>query len=659
MLLWRRNCFYKANIPDGFRAIRQQDENTVELNFTTSELRKALKKSDVLNAARNSAASFPELLDRAGFHIRGRRADCPHCQAEGHGHGRGTVAFTSEVAFCHRCKWTANVRTLSRALGVPVAPEVREQRVQRERAARFSAWLDTCHLILVKLLRRLTERAELAKNVLARFPDSEPAWAALADLYHNEASLLGALDLLAFEKLSPWLEQPMTRECLAVAFGEAEARTHEEVLMSIDPNIAAKKLVTEAARIAGLQVVDVAEPSDWPREMAREAFIGLAGDFVRLVEPHTEADPVALLTNFMVGGGVLFGREAYAIADGRTHYPVEFLLVAGQTGAGRKGTASARTLPVMERVEEGFSSQRVLSGLSSGEGLIKGISPKDGEIVVEADGVRRYLALLPEFASLLSVMRREGNTMSAILREAWDGTRLRVLTRKEPLDVDNVNLSVIAHITPEELLNNLTATDRANGFANRFLILLVRRSKFLPEGGGEINLNGIVTRLRSAVQAAKGRGRIQRDDAACELWKDEYRRISQGRDGLHGALCGRAEAHVLRLSLIYALFDLSSTIRREHLQAALAVWDYCERSIEHIFGRTSGDADRERILGALISGPLTITELFRVFSNNRDRDWIKAKMAMLVRDGSVVPTFKEGDRKGSIAAWTLKRRMPK
>jgi hypothetical protein len=424
--------------------------------------------------------------------------------------------------------------------------------------------------------------------------------------------------------------------------------------MPIDPDLAAKRLATEAARIAGFRVVDPAEPGDWPREMAPEAFIGLAGDFVRRVEPHTEADPAALLSNFMVAGGVLFGREAYAVADGRKHFPVEFLLVAGQTGAGRKGTATARTLPVMEGVEEDFYSQRVLSGLSSGEGLIKGISPKVGEL--QEDGVRRYLALLPEFASLLSVMRREGNTLSSILREAWDGSRLRVLTRKEPLDVDHVNLSVIAHVTPEELLSNLTATDRANGFANRFLILLARRSKFLPEGGGEIDLTTITSRLLAAVQTAKGRGLMQRDAAARELWADEYRRITQGRAGLHGALCGRAEAHVLRLSLLYALFDSSSTIRPEHLQAALALWDYCERSIGHIFGGATGDADRDRILTALISGPLTVTELRRLFGNNRDGGWIKGKMAMLVRDGSVVATFKEGDRKSQIPAWGLQAR---
>jgi len=394
------------------------------------------------------------------------------------------------------------------------------------------------------------------------------------------------------------------------------------------------------------------EATDWPSEMGPEAFIGLAGDFVRLVEPHTEADRSALLGNFLVGVGVLFGRNAYAVADGRKHYPVEFMLTAGQTGAGRKGTATSRVMPLLEGVEENFSSKRVLGGLSSGEGLVKGIM--DGEMVLPGEN-RRFLGLLPEFASLLTVMKREGNTMSAILREAWDCTRLRVLTRKEPLDVDNVNLSIIAHVTPEELLNNLTATDRANGFANRFLIMLVRRSKLLPEGGGEVNLGAITARVHAAVQAAMGRGRIERDGAARELWAEEYPRITQGRDGLRGALCGRAEAHVLRLSLLYALLDASDSIRPEHLQAALAFWYYCERSIEHIFGGASGDRDREKILAALAtSGPMTISDLHRLFSNNRDGDWIKAKMAMLVRDGSVIAIDKEGERKGSLAAWALR-----
>jgi len=128
---------------------------------------------------------------------------------------------------------------------------------------------------------------------------------------------------------------------------------------------------------------------------------------------------------------------------------------------------------------------------------------------------------------------------------------------------------------------------------------LQRLVLLLPEGGGEVNLSAIITRLRNAVLAARARGLIERDAAARELWAHEYSRITNGRAGLRGALCGRAEAHVLRLSLFYALFDSSSTIRPEHLQAALAVWDYCERSIGHIFGAATGDASAHGATGRL------------------------------------------------------------
>ena len=167
------------------------------------------------------AFDMRDLLDRAGFRIRGAtRADCIHCE----GHSRGTVAFTIEVAYCHRCKWSANVRTLSRDLGVPIAPETHEAREKRDRAAQFSEWVNTLHSILSRRLQLLRRRAELAKNVLNAYPDCEPAWSALAEFYHSEAELLGALDQLTCEKVSEWLESPMTRPRLLAAFEDALRR---------------------------------------------------------------------------------------------------------------------------------------------------------------------------------------------------------------------------------------------------------------------------------------------------------------------------------------------------------------------------------------------------------------------------------------------------
>jgi hypothetical protein len=199
-----------------------------------SESERGLEQSTVdphrLPLPVSNGANFPDLLERAGFHIRGRRADCPHCQCDGYGHGFGTVSFTLTVAYCHRCQWTGNVRSLSRDLGVAIAPETREQRERRERSVRFAAWRDSSQKVLLRRLGMLAKRAKLAKEVLTAFPDCEPAMIALADFYHNERSLLGALDLLAFEKLSPWLEQPMTRERLAAAFDEAETRIYIETV---------------------------------------------------------------------------------------------------------------------------------------------------------------------------------------------------------------------------------------------------------------------------------------------------------------------------------------------------------------------------------------------------------------------------------------------
>lgn len=46
------------------------------------------------------------------------------------------------------------------------------------------------------------------------------------------------------------------------------------------------------------------------------------------------------------------------------------------------------------------------------------------------------------------------------------------------------HLAIIGRITEPELKHRLTETDVANGYANRFLWLCVKRSKVLSRGGG-------------------------------------------------------------------------------------------------------------------------------------------------------------------------------
>jgi hypothetical protein len=74
-------------------------------------------------------------------------------------------------------------------------------------------------------------------------------------------------------------------------------------------------------------------------------------------------------------------------------------------------------------------------------------------------------------------------TASTVLRNAWDGKTLQVITKHDPARASTAHVSIIGHITADELLRHISATEAANGFLNRFLLIAVRRARLLPEGG--------------------------------------------------------------------------------------------------------------------------------------------------------------------------------
>jgi hypothetical protein len=229
-----------------------------------------------------------------------------------------------------------------------------------------------------------------------------------------------------------------------------------------------------------------------------------------------------------------------------------------------------------------------------------------------------------EFASVLKVMRRETNTLSAIIRQAWDGARLQVLTRKDPIKATGAHISIVGHITKPELLRHLTETEGANGFANRFVWLMVRRSKELPFGGvwHTLNTGPMVELLRVVLEFGKNAGEIGWGETAKDLWRGVYGPLSEGKPGLFGAVVGRAEAQVVRLAALYAVMDESHTIEREHLSAALVVWDYAEASARYVFGDATGDPVADRIMEALRAAGkdgLTRTGIRDLFSATRAR----------------------------------------
>jgi hypothetical protein len=288
--------------------------------------------------------------------------------------------------------------------------------------------------------------------------------------------------------------------------------------------------------------------------------------------------------------------------------------MVGRTSKGRKGTSWSRVRQFYAEADSAWAKGREVSGLSSGEGLIWAVrdpiyrynAKKDTE-ELEDPGVedKRLMVLEAEFASALRVSRRETNILSAVMRTAWDTGMLRTLTKNSPAVATDAHISIIGHITKDELLRHLDATEMANGFANRFLWVCVQRSKCLPEGGKleESTLLSYSSCIRNTLDAARRVGQMRRSDAARQLWEDVYPGLSEGAPGLFGAVTSRAEAQVTRLSCIYALLDGSAVVDIPHLRAALALWDYCEQSCRYVFGDALGDPIADRILQALRSSP--------------------------------------------------------
>jgi hypothetical protein len=395
----------------------------------------------------------------------------------------------------------------------------------------------------------------------------------------------------------------------------------------------------------GATELDVSSSVAWP-VMEEPAFCGLAGEMVRILEPHSEADPNGLLLQFLTAFGSAVGSSPYYLVEGDQHRAKLFVVMAGATSKGRKGTAWGRIRQVMKIAEPEWESDQVQSGLSSGEGLIfhvrDGVSKvgKDGEAEEIDAGVsdKRVMLITEEFAGVLRVMERAGNTLSPVLRDAWGTAKLQTLTKNSPLKATDSHVSMIGHVTDDELRTALSRTEMANGFANRFLFAKVRRSKLLPHGGNleQAAIDELGRKLKARLEQARAIGRITMTDGAAEAWERTYPALSAERPGLLGAVLGRAEAQVIRLAVIYALLQNQRVIDLPQLAAALAVWGFCEDSAMQIWGDMTGDHVADTIMTALQAAGMTgmsKTEIGSLFSRHESSMRITRALEILERAG--------------------------
>jgi hypothetical protein len=303
-----------------------------------------------------------------------------------------------------------------------------------------------------------------------------------------------------------------------------------------------------------------------------EAFHGLAGLVARSVAPHSEAESTTILLQFLTAFGNLIGSGPHCHA-GLTRQSLNlFLVLVSKSGRAGEDTGWRQIMRLFAEVDPDWAAYGILTGRPSVHGILRTLCEQRGE--------GRRLFLLPEeFGSLLSSLTRENSTLAPLLRSAWDGGDLAGTGDDSSMRAFLAHVSLAGHLTEAELVPLLGRAEFHKGFCDRCLWASIRRSQFLPDDSllPQHERAAIVERLHAVVDWIRTEGEVMfsRTPEGGQLWSQLYVNLAEGR----------ADAHVLRLSALYAALDATPYIDTVHLRAALAVWSYCRSSSLRLFRR--------------------------------------------------------------------------
>ena len=332
---------------------------------------------------------------------------------------------------------------------------------------------------------------------------------------------------------------------------------------------------------------------------------GLVGDVARAGSETTEANPYAVAANFIAFMSCAVGRGPYMPVGNTWHHTRMFMLHIGRSGRGRKGDAVSllrRIEHALEALSKDASPQVHSGGLSSREGLVYLIHDgyTEGKEEVPAILDKRLLVIESEFANVLHQGKREGNTLSAALRDCWDGVSMRPATKSNRLWATDPHIAMIGAVTPSELLGLMASRELKNGFANRFLMFWAERTKMLafPRATRQEDVDALAQRVLEVLQFCQAERWADKDHMRVELSQDARKRYEvlyygELNDNSAGeritALIERRAPMLLRLAMLFALCDKTATVEVHHINAALAWVRYSVESVKFIFASAADE----------------------------------------------------------------------
>ncbi|MBK7989842.1 MAG: hypothetical protein IPK05_06985 [Comamonadaceae bacterium] len=344
----------------------------------------------------------------------------------------------------------------------------------------------------------------------------------------------------------------------------------------------------------------------------RTCLYGLVGEVACAGSDGTETNPFAIAANFITYLSCAIGRGVYLPIGNTWHHNRIFCLHIGRSGRGRKGDAVQLVLRIDQALREldyRFAPQIHRGGLSSREGLVALMHDgyRQGKHEIPAVDDKRLWVVESEFANVLHQGRRDGNTLSAALRDCWDGVDLKPATKSNRLYASHPHVCLSGAISPSELTGLMNARELTNGFANRFLMIWAERTRILPfpKETPRATVERLARKTLGVLAFVRADRHEERDHLRMELSPQAQWRYAQlyrselnedVGDATVGALLERRAPMLLRLAMLLALTDLQTRIDVPHIDAAMAWIRHATASVRYVFVSAADEAKLAQVL---------------------------------------------------------------